>query len=292
MALARPRLTVPVDFEPLDDAQWVADGGTPMSAWLGRSLAHRDRFLVGHVRRGWAWAYPQEQTAQDLPIVADIRGVVFGPRPLVVTGPGPYGVGECVIRCSLRAGAYARIRPWSAPMGEQSYVGRGDEYEITGTGSATRYGPFEFSLDRGDRMVGVTIYPQAYPETLAAYETDDVTDVRNRSTIQTDAGGAAKWAAWVAAGTETLHTIRLISDTGRALTGWHRVIRCYQTTAASDTVDIAPMIPAGIRPPQVGGGTLACDWESALVDAVTVYGITLREQPLGGLDIEEVSRGR
>ncbi len=280
MALTRPRQTIPIHIEWTDSDSYADDAAFPMHAALGRQIVWRDRILAGHCLRGIGEAFPQAQgTGHDMPEVSHYGGIQLGPWPFHCSSVS--GRGEFYLRAKLANGIDATVQPWvSHPARVDPPRGpSGDSAQtITGTGSMATYGPFEVPLVPGEDVeVGITVWPRTDG---VAVQTGVVLALENKSTIITDAAGAALWGAW---GNPEHHQIRL-KDTasGDIVHGWRGVVGVRTTTVADDTLDFWPELGWDHWVAAPGLWT----WETYEAATVTLGGVYFWEQTLTG-DLSE-----
>lgn len=280
MANLRPRQIVPSTLEWVDDDQYSPGGGVPTNAMLGRKLIRNDRALSAHCLRGFGQAFALHTTAGiDLPRIVDQNGTIIGPWPHWTTAGTASG--EFYLRAALPAEATALVVPFVAqPSQLQPLTGPVDDAAHTITGAAagaiTNYGPFAVRLSRGAMRIGLAIYPT---QDGVAYQSGDVdaATLRNRQTFRTDAAGATLITAWVTAGTEYDHVIRLASAAGDALSPWKQIISLSEDANANDTVTFWPPLEPSVSVDDLAKGALV--WQSAMMNPVEITSIMFRERP-------------
>lgn len=146
MADLAPRTTIPTDFAAIDADSYAL--GSPTHAQLGRALARSDRWLLAHLRRHHAQAWPQGQVtggaltsecaAPPLTGRNRVSTLWWVPTPLVTQG-------EWYVRATLPAAATARAVPFVIP-GQPIRAARDGDYVLTGTGNPETYGPIPVSM--------------------------------------------------------------------------------------------------------------------------------------------------
>jgi len=275
VALTRPRQTVPIHIEWTDSDSYADDAGFPMHAALGRQIIWRDRILAGHCLRGLGQAFPQSQgTGFELPEVSHYGGVQLGPWPFNCTDLA--GHGEFYLRAELAAGLVASVLPWvshpARPDPPRGPSGASAQ-TITGTGSMATYGPFAVPLVPGEDVeVGITIWPRTDG---VAVQSGVVHQLANRTTITTDAAGAAIWGAWANPGRHQVRLKRTIA--GNILYGWRPVVSVYGAPT-TNTMDFWPELEQNFWIDQ----PLTWSWEAYESAVVTLSGVYFWEQTLVG----------
>ena len=240
MALVRPHQEIPIHIEWIDSDAYADDAAVPMHAGLGRKLVRRDRVLAGHCLRGLGEAWPQNQgSTAPLPEVSLYGGIQLGPWPFRCADLA--ATGTFYLRAKLASGVVASVQPfvWSPSRVDPPRGPSGASAQtITGTGSMETYGPFSVALVSGEAIeVGIVVWPRR--DSSVATVTGLVLSLENKSTIVTNAAGAAIWNGW--ANPERMQIRIKDTSSGDIRHGWRSVVGVRNGAGVNkDTLDFWP----------------------------------------------------